>query len=424
MTKKQKLEMEQSEKRQALNVLLSKDELQDSERKELEGLTKRAQEIEVEIRACIVAEPEAQLETREMVHGLDAEQRERLELRSQASLTNFLTRYMAGKMPQGRELELQQAAQVDGIPLELWDVPRSMGLERRADSVSGAPTTVGVNLDRIRPAVFAKSIAPMLGIEMPRVESGTFASATINASLTAGAKDKGGVASATAATFTVTTATPKRVSARLSIAIEDVAAVGQANFESALRENLSLVLSDELDKQAINGNGTAPNLAGIFQRLTNPTAPAAGVTNWVGFASQHAKGVDGLWANTIKDVCVVVNPETYQLAASTFMGTDGAELSAAAYASMHTGGFYCNKRMPVKTTHIAQALLYRKGRSMMGGDMSMRTAVLPHWGQVSIDDIYSGSAQGERYVTFHVLLGDVILVQPDAYAQISYRVSS
>ena len=423
MTKKQKLEMEQSEKRQALNVLLSKDELQDSERKELEGLTKRAQEIEVEIRAAIIAEPEAHLETREMVRGLDSEQRERLELRSQASLTNFLTRYMSGKMPQGRELELQQAAQVDGIPLELWDTPRSMGLETRADTVTGTPSTVGVNLDRIRPAVFAKSIAPMLGIEMPRVESGTFASATINASLTAGAKDKGGVADSTAATFTVTTATPKRISARLSIAIEDIAAVGQSNFESALRENLSLVLSDELDKQAINGNGTAPNLAGIFKRLTDPSAPAAGKVNWVGFASQHAKGVDGLWANTIKDVCVIVNPETYQLAASTFMGTDGAELSAAAYASMHTGAFFCNKRMPAKANHVAQAILYRKGRSMLGGNMSMRTAVLPHWGQVSIDDIYSGSAQGERYVTFHVLLGDVILVQPDAYSQIAYRVS-
>ena len=167
----------------------------------MEGLTKRAQEIEVEIRAAIIAEPEAHLETREMVHGMDAEQRERLELRSQASLTNFLTRYMSGKMPQGRELELQQAAQVDGIPLELWDTPRSMGLETRADVVTGTPSTVGVNLDRIRPAVFAKSIAPMLGIEMPRVESGTYASATINASLTAGAKDKGGVADSTAATF-------------------------------------------------------------------------------------------------------------------------------------------------------------------------------------------------------------------------------
>ena len=50
-----------------------------------------------------------------------------------------------------------------------------MGLETRADTVTGTPSTVGVNLDRIRPAVFAKSIAPMLGIEMPRVESGTFA---------------------------------------------------------------------------------------------------------------------------------------------------------------------------------------------------------------------------------------------------------
>ena len=91
---------------------------------------------------------------------------------------------------------------------------------------------------------------------------------------------------------------------------------------------------------------------------------------------------------------------------------------------MHTGGFYCNKRMPAKANHIAQALLYRKGRSMLGGDMSMRTAVCPHWGQVTISDIYTGSAMGENYVTFHVLLGDVILVQPDAYEQIAYRVST
>ena len=101
----------------------------------------------------------------------------------------------------------------------------------------------------------------------------------------------------TAATFTVSTATPKRISARLSIAIEDIAAVGQANYESALRENLSLVLSDELDKQMINGTGSGANLIGIFQRLTDPSAPAAGKINWVGYAAQHAKGVDGLWAS-------------------------------------------------------------------------------------------------------------------------------
>ena len=51
----------------------------------------------------------------------------------------------------------------------------------------------------------------------------------------------------------------------------------------------------------------------------------------------------------------------------------------------------------------------------------MRTAVCPHWGEVAIDDIYSGSIKAERYFTMHVLLGDVILVQPDAYAQVRFR---
>ena len=66
---------------------------------------------------------------------------------------------------------------------------------------------------------------------------------------------------------------------------------------------------------------------------------------------------------------------------------------------------------------VQHAILYRKGAG------SMRTAVLPHWAEVSIDDIYSGSASGERFFTMHVLLGDVILVQPDAYAQVAFKVA-
>ena len=80
--------------------------------------------------------------------------------------------------------------------------------------------------------------------------------------------------------------------------------------------------------------------------------------------------------------------------------------------------------MPNKTSHIAQAILYRMGRSAMGASMGMRTAVCPHWGEVSIDDIFSGAASGVRSFTMHVLLGDVILVQPDAYEQVAFRVST
>ena len=426
MTKSQRLQIEQSEKRQKLNDLLALDELTDEQRGELETLTKRMQQLEVELRAAIVAEGEA--ETRARESAPDTEQRERLELRSRASLTSYVQAAIAGRRVAGAELELLQAAGVgDGqIPIELWDVmPTEVRSEKRADAPTAAPGTVGVNLDPIRPMVFAQSIAPMLGIDMPRVDSGTFATATINKALTAGAKGKGDEADSTAATFALSTATPKRISARMSIRIEDVAAIGVDNFEAALRQNLALVLSDELDKQAVNGDGSDDNLTGILQRLTDPTDAPSAVADFNAFAGAHADGIDGLWALTLKDIGIVVGPATYKLAAKTFQTTTGSagELSAAAYAQRETGGFWTNKRMPDAASNIQAAILYRKGRSMMGGSGAMRTAVLPHWNSISIDDIYTGSAKGERYLTMHVLLGDVILVQPDAYAQVAYKVA-
>ena len=267
MTPKQRLQLEQSEKRQRLNDLLAEDQLSDEQRSEMDDFTKRMQQIEVELRAAIIAEPDPVTSP-----ASDSTDRDRLELRSKASVGRYLLAAMRGRSVQGAERELlDEAGLEDGtIPLELWNTNRPV--EQRADTVSGAPGTVGVNLDRLRPAVFAPSILPRLGVEMPRVGSGTYASGTITTSLTAASQAKGGAASASAAAFTVTSVTPKRISARLAIAIEDVAAVGQANFESILRENLSLALSNELDKQGLNGTGgnSGNDLVGVFHRLHRP----------------------------------------------------------------------------------------------------------------------------------------------------------
>ena len=430
MTKAQKrlreLRERQSKDRGRMAELSVLDDLSDEQRSELDGIEKGTPDLERQIRAATVAvEDEEKAAETSKANEPDAELRERRDLRERASLTEYLLARMQGRLVQGPEAELTAAAETrDGaIPLELWDTPETIE-RRQTDTVSGAPGTVGVNLDRIRPAVFANSIAPRLGIEMPRVMSGTYASATISTSLTATAEAKSGRADATAAAFTVTSVTPKRISARLAIAIEDVAAVGQANFESILRENLSLVLSDQLDDQAINGNGTAPNLTGIFERLTDPGAPTA-VADFDAYAAAHAGGVDGLWSNTIKDVSIVVGPTTYQHASRTFQTATNykGELSAAAYAMTNAGGLWTNERMPDASSNVQQAILYRKGRSMMGGAGAMRTAVCPHWNEIGIDDIYSGSATGERFFTLHVLLGDVILVQPAAYSQISFQLA-
>ena len=205
----------------------------------------------------------------------------------------------------------------------------------------------------------------------------------------------------------------------------NLAAVGADNFESVLRQHISLVLADEIDDQIINGDGSNDDLTGVFERLGNPGTPAAAVETWTRFLAKQSGGIDGLWASELSDIAMVVGVETFRLAAATFQGTD-AEESAAAYMK-RTGAaenaFVTNSRMPAKATHIQQAILCRKGRSMMPSPM--RTAVCPVWfGSISIDDIYSGAKKGERYFTLSVMLGDVILVQPAAYAQIAFRVSA
>ena len=429
MTNAQKIRIRLSQVKQRLNEIseLEGEALTEEIRAEAGPLHTEYDDLELRYQAAIVAEGEE--ETRANGGELDAEARERLELRSQASLTAYLRAALSGRQVDGREAELREAAGIgDGIPLELWDTPT----ETRVDAATGAPATVGVNLDKIRPAVFAASIASTLGIEMPRVASGSYASATITTALTAGSQAKGDAAEATAAGFTVSSVTPKRISARLGIRVEDVAAVGQANFEGILRENLALVLSDALDSQVINGAGgnSGADLIGIFERLADPSAAPSAIADFDAFAAAHASGIDGLWANMLKDVAIVCGPETMGLSARVFQSASSykGETSAAAYAAKETGGWRTNKRMPDPDTFdsvddVQQAILYRKGRSMMGGAGSMRTAVCPHWNEISIDDIFSGSGSGERFFTLHVLLGDVILVQPDAYAQVAFKVA-
>ena len=429
MTPKQKIELRRSEIRQRLAEIsgLEGDAYTEEIRTEESGLQSEYAGTETRLRSAMLAEG-AEQEQREaqFEDAPDAEMRERIELRSKASLAAFFEAAARGRLVSGAEAELCAAAGVTGIPVELWDVPRpeARGTESRA--VTEAPGTVGVNLDTIRPAVFANAVLPRLGVEMPRVQSGTYASATVTTSQTAAAKAKSAAIAATAGALTVTTATAKRVSARLELTLEDIASVGQANFESILRQNLSLALSDELDNQGLNGDGQAPNLAGFFNRLTDPADPAANVETFDRFVAKFADGVDGLWAETMQAVGILTGVDTYRLAEKVFQSATNykGEMSAASYLRTNAGGLWTSKRMPVTANHIQQAILYRKGRSMMGGSAGMRTAVCPHWGEVAIDDIYSGSAKGERAFTMHVLLGDVIVVQPDAYAQVAFRVSS
>ena len=125
------------------------------------------------------------------------------------------------------------------------------------------------------------------------------------------------------------------------------------------------------------------------------------------------------------EISIVAGVDTYKLSAKTFRDAAGQDLgdtSFADYAASHTAGWWTNKRMPATASNIQQAIVCRKGRSMT--PEAMRLAVAPHWGYLSVDDIYTGARKGQRRYVLSVLVGDVILVQPDAYEQVSFRVST
>lgn len=357
----------------------------------------------------------------------DAETRERLALRDRSRVSGFLLAHLQGREPIGAEAEYRSALGFgSGIPLDLWETDRPV--ETRADAASGPPATgSGATLAPIQPFIFAPSIAPRLGIEMPTVGSGAYSEATITTSLTAAAKAKGAAQESTAATLTPATANPRRISARLTIQLEDIASVGQANFEAALRQNLSMALSDAYDSEAIAGTGVAPHVAGLIKQLTDPTDPTA-VADFAAFLAAFSDSIDGLFASMLSEIAIVANVDAYKLSCKTFRDKEIDETAKAAlslgdvsfadYARERTGGWWTNKRMPASASNIAKAIVYRMGQP------GIRLACHPTWGTVQIDDIFTDSAKGQKHVTLHVMVGDkVLLVQPGAYAQVEFKVA-
>ena len=422
MTLTQRLQILASTQRSRLAELAGLDELTPELRAELDTLGATHQDTESQLRAAIASAPDADPA---IVPTVDPEVRERLELRGRASLGRYLAAMLTGQPVTGPEAEYQAACKVPGIPIDLFEQDRP---ETRADVASGVPATgAGATLAPIQPFVFAQSIAPMLGIEMPSVGSGAYSEMTISTALSAAAKAKGAKQDSTAAVLTPTTANPRSIRGRLTLNLEDIAAIGQANFESALRQNAQAVVSDALDTQIITGNGTAPNLDGLINQLTDPTNPTVTAT-FDAFVASFADSIDGLWAPTMMDLGMVVNVDAYKLAAKSYRdrvidtgnrgGVSLGDKTAADYLRSYTGGFWTNKRMPATASTIARGIVHRKGR------MGLRTACLPTWGSIAVDDIYSDAASGQRHFTLNVLVGSkVLLVQQDAYDLVEFKVA-
>ena len=413
MTQTQKVQLRQSEVRQKLNELLGVESRTDEQTAELGTLTAEAQGLEVEYRAAVVAEPPADDDTTGAPAG-DPEERERIEIRSRARLARFMDAAISGRAVDGAEAEVAAAFGCPGaVPLVMFETRERQPEER---AVTPSPATAATSLGAIVPAMFQRSAAAWLGVDMPSVAAGDAGFAVVGTSVTGGVKAKSAESAETEGAITVTTAQPRRITGAFRFTREDAARL--SGMEGALRENLSSVLSDAADGQAVNGSGAGDGtINGLIAILTAAAAPAAGVEDFARYNAAMLSHVDGVFATDRTGVRGLLGAATYRHAAGVFTGAT-SEVSALDYLTEKFGGVRLSNRIPAASSNIQKAIIRR---SNPAGD---RVAVMPVWeGLTLIRDDITGAKKGEIVITGLMLVGDVIVLRPGAFVQDSFRLA-
>lgn len=402
MTEIQKLLVRKSEVRQKLAELGAKADASEEDLATIGELSTEYSSLEVRERALIVAgeTPDGEGDG-DPENGAEDGDGESVELRSmndRASLSRALSAAVNETDVDGVEKELRQHHGLGGNQVP-WSMvaPRANreldGREQRA--VSAAPSDTQVQSADILARVFRRSDAMFLGVRMPSVGVGE-ANYPVLTSVASEpityAKD--GNAAQPAVTFTANVLSPVRLSAQYLWRREDAAVF--AGMEEALREDLSMAMTQAMDNAIVNGNGTSPNVAGFLGgadgALGAGSDQAGGVQDFGEFIAGLAGQVDGLYAYRLGDVTALVAPTIYRLMAAAFANAGKGDVSAASYLEMNAGGLRASGHISDTAASKKHSAIYAKG--------PMVAAVAPVWeGLTLIRDEITQARKGQIAVT-------------------------
>lgn len=396
MTKVQSLTVKLSEVRQKLNTLLDVEERSDEQNTELETLTAEAQRLEPELRAAIVAEGDP-AETRTTTTET-AEERERRELRGKATIGGYVGACLRNEPVTGAEAEYAAAMGCPGaMPI---DMLAPVGVETRAAAGESEERAVtpGQNVpagtqDPI-PYVFERTVAARLGVSFPMVPPGVKHYPVLGTAPPAGPKGKDAAADATAAAFTLANRTAKRITGQFVVRREDLAVM--PGMEESLRSAMGDSMGDSLDDQVLTGNGTDPNLAGLF-KVANDVNAATAVETFATGVARFAEIVDGRYANGWSDLRAVVGVDTFAKYAGLFQSN--GDMSLFDYLMGKLGALIVSKRVPAKASNAQKGLVIRTRGSQI--------LEVPLWNGVQfVRDEVTKAAEGQILVTAFLLAGD------------------
>ncbi len=300
---------------------------------------------------------------------------------------------LGGSRPSGEIAELQQHYELESnqIPVQLLTRRHDDEVEQRA--VTPAPGDVGQNQQGIIPYVFPMGAAAFLGVEQPTVPTGEAVFPVLTSELTVGTPAENAEQGETTGAFSADVLSPSRIQASFFYSREDRARF--AGMDSALRENLSMGLTDGLDKQILAGAN------GLFTGTVLANNTQASATSFNQYISDLAFGrVDGRLAATTSDVRTVMGARSYADAGSTYRNAS-VDRTALDRLMELTGGIRVSAHVPAVANNKQNAVV-RVGNN--------RDMVAPIWSGISlIVDEITKAKMGQITITAIMLYAAKLL---------------
>lgn len=411
MTPRQRIELRLSETRSAIRTLLEVADPTAEQSAELDGLARRAQALEGELRAAILVEPEPA-----PVQAPTPEKRELASLLRQTELEHYMSEVLTGRLVQGAAAELRAELLPDAdaaytyVPLDLL-----LDVEQRADAITN-PSGIAVSQQPIAARVFNTGAADYLGVDMRTVPPGTTSFPRITAGTTADMRVEGVELDGTAATIADETVAPARLTASYTISGESTMRL--VGLAGALRSDLRMVMMDKIDDLVINGqdavSNVSPEVNGLLSELTNPADPTAQATALT-YLNAFSDSVDGKYADSEEGVRLLVNPACYKHAFGLQFTTSGDLLRDR----LMRNRFRASANMPAVANKFAQSIVYA---SM--APPQARGLIAAVWrGMQLIEDPYTKAKAGQRIVTA-VEYVNFVAADLSAYRQVAFQVQA
>ena len=407
MTPKQRIELEQSKTRSEIAAILDTEEVKrsDSWQTDLEALTKRAQSLELELRAALVAGEDSESteeETEEETTEESTEDLERRQLEESISFENYLRPALAGRgVTNGAEAEYNQefGLSEEQFPLELFtrDLPDLEDLETRAAVNGDAATRQGTWIDRL----FSDTAAMRLGVTMPSVNPGVSAYPLLNSNADPAQRGRTEAAATATISATVTELKPTRSAVNAVYSIEDNARL--PGLADAIIRDLRGAMVEKIDRtifvgdSGANENGadiTGLTTASITEIEINQTNKVKG-DQWL---SALAALVDGKYAASMGDLRMVLTVGANQLLLSSIQAASVSNETVAAFLAAN--GVTWATRGDIETDTAANdfGAFIGLARGQAG------TAVAPVWSGATLTrDPYTGAKSGEVSLTLTYL---------------------